>query len=345
MQQPLYGLIGGKLGHSYSKIIHEKIADYTYELMPLPTEAEARTFMEKRAFAAINVTIPYKQFVIPYCDVVDPKAQAIGAVNTIVNRDGKLYGYNPDYAGFAYLAGAHGVDFAGKTVLILGTGGTHSTVTAVCRDGGAKEILTASRTGKGDALLYSEAMHRPDVQIIVNTTPCGMFPNVGQCLIDPKAFPALEAVLDVVYNPFRTELLLRAEDCGVTAAGGFEMLVAQAVFAEEGEDAFRRYETDVLAEIAKGNSQVIACGGGVIKSPANTRALRQNGPVLWVRRPLEALATGGRPLSKGGAALKQLEAERTPLYEAASTVVLENNGSLTAAVDKAVQLFEADERL
>ena len=207
MQQPLYGLIGGKLGHSYSKIIHEKIADYTYELLPLPTEAEARTFMEKRAFAAINVTIPYKQFVIPYCDVVDPKAQAIGAVNTIVNRDGKLYGYNTDYAGFAYLAGAHGVDFAGKTVLILGTGGTHSTVTAVCRDGGAKEILTASRTGKGDALLYSEAMHRPDVQIIVNTTPCGMFPNVGQCLIDPKAFPALEAVLDVVYNPFRTELL------------------------------------------------------------------------------------------------------------------------------------------
>ena len=104
--------------------------------------------MEKRAFAAINVTIPYKQLVIPYCDEVDPKAKAIGAVNTIVNRDGKLYGYNTDYAGFAYLAKAHGVDFADKTVLILGTGGTHSTVTAVCRDGGAKEILTASRTGR-----------------------------------------------------------------------------------------------------------------------------------------------------------------------------------------------------
>ena len=216
MQQPLYGLIGGKLGHSYSKIIHEQIADYTYDLLPLPTGAEARAFMEKRAFAAINVTIPYKQLVIPYCDEVDPKAKAIGAVNTIVNRDGKLYGYNTDYAGFAYLAKAHGVDFADKTVLILGTGGTHSTVAAVCRDGGAKEILTASRTGKDGALLYSEAMHRRDVQIIVNTTPCGMFPNVGQCLIDPKAFPALEAVLDVVYNPFRTELLLRAEDCGVT---------------------------------------------------------------------------------------------------------------------------------
>ena len=419
MQQPQYGLIGGKLGHSYSKIIHEQIADYTYELMPLPTEAEARAFMEKRTFASINVTIPYKQLVIPYCDVVDPKAQAIGAVNTIVNRDGKLYGYNTDYAGFAYLAKAHGVDFAGKTVLILGTGGTHSTVTAVCRDGGAKEILTASRTGKDGALLYSEAMHRRDVQIVVNTTPCGMYPNVGQCLIDPKAFPRLEAVLDVIYNPFRTELLLRAEDCGVTAAGGFEMLVAQAVFAaehftgktldsaaiipdvsrrlrhelanvsiigmpgcgkstvgaalakrlgkkfvdldaeierrtgytipdifaQEGEAAFRRYEADVLADIAKGNSQVIACGGGVIKNPANSRALRQNGPVLWVRRPLERLATGGRPLSKGGAALKQLEAERTPLYSAASTAVLENNGTLAEAVERAVELFKKDETL
>ena len=376
MQQPLYGLIGGKLGHSYSKIIHEQIADYTYDLLPLPTEAEARSFMQARAFTAINVTIPYKQLVIPYCDVVDPKAKAIGAVNTIVNRDGRLYGYNTDYAGFSYLAKAHGVDFADKTVLILGTGGTHSTVAAVCRDGGAREILTASRTGRDGALLYSEAMHRRDVQIIVNTTPCGMYPNVGQCLIDPKAFPRLEAVLDVVYNPFRTELLLRAEDCGVTAAGGFEMLVAQAVFAAEhftgstlDTDTMipaisRRLRhqlanvsligmpgcgkstvAEVLAEVAKGNSQVIACGGGVVKNPANSRALRQNGPVLWVRRPLSRLATRGRPLSKGGEALRQMEAERTPLYTAAATAELENNATLTEAVDKAVELFEADETL
>ena len=389
MEQTRYGLIGSKLGHSYSKIIHEQIADYTYELMPLPTEDEARAFMERRDFAAINVTIPYKQLVIPYCDVVDPKAAAIGAVNTIVNRDGRLYGYNTDYAGFAYLARAHGVDFAGKTVLILGTGGTHSTVTAVCKDGGAAEILTASRTGKGDALTYEEAMRRKDVQVIVNTTPCGMYPNVGQCLIDPAAFPALEAVLDVVYNPFRTELLLRAEGHHIPAASGFEMLVAQAVFAaehftgkaldadtlipavsrqlrhelanisiigmpgcgkstigaalakklgktfidldaeierrtghnipdifaQEGEAAFRRYEAETLADVAKQNRQIIACGGGIIKTPANVRALRQNGPVLWVRRPTEKLATGGRPLSKGGAALKQLEEERTPLYD------------------------------
>lgn len=419
MEQTLYGLIGAKLGHSYSKIIHEQLAGYQYELIPLPTEAEARAFMERRAFTAINVTIPYKQLVIPYCDEIDPKAKAIGAVNTIVNRGGKLYGYNTDYAGFAYLARAHNIDFAGKTVLILGTGGTHSTVEAVCRDGGAGAILSASRTGKFGALTYNEAMRRRDVQIIVNTTPCGMYPNVGQCLLDPTAFPALEAVLDVIYNPFRTELLLRAEEHGITAAGGFEMLVAQAVyaaqhftgrfyatdsviptasrrlrrqlanvsligmpgcgkstigaalakrlgktfvdldeeierrtgnnipdiFAREGEEAFRRYEAETLADVAKHTGQIIACGGGVIKNPANVRALRQNGSVLWVQRPLGKLATGGRPLSQGGAALKQLQAERTPLYQAAADAVLDNSSTLAAAVQAAVQLLESERLL
>ena len=419
MEQTLYGLIGAKLGHSYSKIIHEQLAGYQYELIPLPTEAEARAFMERRAFTAINVTIPYKQLVIPYCDEIDPKAKAIGAVNTIVNRGGKLYGYNTDYAGFAYLARAHNIDFAGKTVLILGTGGTHSTVEAVCRDGGAGTILSASRTGKFGALTYNEAMRRRDVQIIVNTTPCGMYPNVGQCLLDPTAFPALEALLDVIYNPFRTELLLRAEEHGITAAGGFEMLVAQAVyaaqhftgrfyatdsviptasrrlrrqlanvsligmpgcgkstigsalakqlgktfvdldeeierrtgnnipdiFAREGEEAFRRYEAETLADVAKHTGQIIACGGGVIKNPANVRALRQNGSVLWVQRPLGKLATGGRPLSQGGAALKQLQAERTPLYQAAADAVLDNSSTLAAAVQAAVQLLESDRLL
>ncbi|WP_295340500.1 shikimate kinase [uncultured Subdoligranulum sp.] len=416
MEQTLYGLIGAKLGHSYSKIIHEQLAGYQYELIPLPTEAEARAFMEKRAFTAINVTIPYKQLVIPYCDVIDPKAKEIGAVNTIVNRGGKLYGYNTDYTGFAYLARVHDVDFAGKTVLILGTGGTHSTVEAVCRDGGAQTILTASRTGKYGALTYNEAMRRQDVQIIVNTTPCGMYPNVGQCMLDPTAFPALEAVLDVVYNPFRTELLLRAAEHGIKTAGGFEMLVAQAVyaaqyftgrffatdsviptasrrlqhqlanisligmpgcgkstigaalakrlnktfvdldeeierrtgnnipdiFAREGEEAFRRYEAETLADIGKRTGQVIACGGGIIKTPANVHALRQNGCVLWVQRPLGKLATRGRPLSQGGAALKQLQAERTPLYRDASDAVLDNSTTLNAVVQAAVQLFESD---
>ena len=414
MAQPLYGLIGARLGHSYSKIIHEKIADYTYTLLPLPTEAEARAFFEKREFAAVNVTIPYKQMVIPCCDEVDPRAKAIGAVNTVVNRGGKLYGYNTDYAGFAYLAKAHGVDFAGKTVLVLGTGGTHATVSAVCRDGGAKEILTASRTGKGGALTYEQAAARSDVQIVVNTTPCGMYPQTGQCLLDIAALPQLQAVLDVVYNPFSTELVLRAKDRGLVAAGGFEMLVAQAVyaaeyftgrtldcetlipkisrelqkelqnvvligmpgcgkstvgavlaqklgktfvdadaeierrtgkaipdiFAQEGEEAFRRYEADVIADLTRQNRQVIACGGGVVKTPQNLHALRQNGPVLWVQRPIEKLATSGRPLSKGGEALRRMEHERLPLYRAAATGTVCNDGALTDTVTAALHLLK-----
>ena len=414
MAQPLYGLIGAKLGHSYSKIIHEKIADYTYTLLPLPTEAEARAFFEKREFAAVNVTIPYKQMVIPCCDEVDPRAKAIGAVNTVVNRGGKLYGYNTDYAGFAYLAKAHGVDFAGKTVLVLGTGGTHATVSAVCRDGGAKEILTASRTGKDGALTYEQAAARSDVQIIVNTTPCGMYPQTGQCLLDIAALPQLQAVLDVVYNPFSTELVLRAKDRGLVAAGGFEMLVAQAVyaaeyftgraldcetlipkisrelqkelqnvvligmpgcgkstvgaalaqklgktfvdadaeierrtgkaipdiFAQEGEEAFRRYEADVIADLTRQNRQVIACGGGVVKTPQNLHALRQNGPVLWVQRPIEKLATAGRPLSKGSEALRRMEHERLPLYRAAATGAVCNDGALTDTVTAALHLLK-----
>ena len=414
MAQPLYGLIGAKLGHSYSKIIHEKIADYTYTLLPLPTEAEARAFFEKREFAAVNVTIPYKQMVIPCCDEVDPRAKAIGAVNTVVNRGGKLYGYNTDYAGFAYLAKAHGVDFAGKTVLVLGTGGTHATVSAVCRDGGAKEILTASRTGKDGALTYEQAAARSDVQIVVNTTPCGMYPQTGQCLLDIAALPQMEAVLDVVYNPFSTELVLRAKDRGLVAAGGFEMLVAQAVyaaeyftgrtldcetlipkisrelqkelqnvvligmpgcgkstvgavlaqklgktfvdadaeierrtgkaipdiFAQEGEETFRRYEADVIADLTRQNRQVIACGGGVVKTPQNLHALRQNGPVLWVQRPIEKLATAGRPLSKGSEALRRMAHERLPLYRAAATGAVCNDGSLADTVTAALHLLK-----
>ena len=159
-----YGLIGAKLGHSYSKIIHEMLLpQYPYELHPLPTEAEARQFLEQRPFQAINVTIPYKQLVIPYCEAVDERASAIGAVNTIVNRDGKLYGHNTDFGGFLYMVKAHGVSLRGKTVLILGTGGTHNTVAAVCRSEGAAEILTVSRRAGEGRLDYAQAAARTDV--------------------------------------------------------------------------------------------------------------------------------------------------------------------------------------
>ena len=142
-----YGLIGGALGHSYSKLIHEQLCGYPYELCPLPAEADARAFLRARAFKAVNVTIPYKRLALECCDEADPRAAAIGAVNTLVNRGGRLFGYNTDYDGFSYLARAHGVNFSGRTVLVLGTGGTSRTVTEAAKAGGAKEVLYASRAG------------------------------------------------------------------------------------------------------------------------------------------------------------------------------------------------------
>ena len=411
-----YGLIGAKLGHSYSKIIHEAVCGYSYELHPLPTEKEAHAFMQAKAFKAINVTIPYKKLVIPYCDEVEPRAAAIGAVNTVVNRDGKLYGYNTDYTGFAYLARCHGVKFAGAVVLVLGTGGTHNTVTAVCQDAGAKQVLTASRTGKDGALTYEEAQQHPEINIIINTTPAGMYPNNGSCLLDLHAFPKLEAVLDCVYNPFRTELLLRAEELGVPAYCGFEMLVAQAVyaaeyflsrkfddaageigritaalrrdmlnvaligmpssgkstvgralaerlgkkfidldeeivkadgrsipdiFAAEGEDGFRAKESAQTARFAKEGRQLLSCGGGIIKRGENLRALHQNGVVLFLDRPLDALTVGGgRPLSSSTEALKKMEAARRPLYLAAADAVIPNSGTVEDAVTAAMEALD-----
>ena len=252
------------------------------------------------------------------------------------------------------------MDFAGKTVLVLGTGGTHATVSAVCRDGGAKEILTASRTGRNGALTYAQAAARSDVQVVINTTPCGMYPQTGQCLLDVAALPQLEAVLDVVYNPFATELVLRAKDRGLVAVGGFEMLVAQAVYAAEhfigkpldSETLIPQISRELQKELQNvvligmpgcGKSTVgavIACGGGVVKTPENRHALRQNGPVLWVQRPLDKLATAGRPLSKGGAALREMEQERLPLYRAASTAALCNDGALADTVAAALHLLK-----
>ena len=199
-----YGLIGSKLGHSYSKIIHEMLCGYHYDLCPLPTEEEARAFLTRRQFKAINVTIPYKRLVMEYCTYIDPRAKAIGAVNTVVNKNGLLYGYNTDYLGFAHLCDAHGVDFAGKTVLILGTGGTHNTTSAVARDKGAARVLTVSRTpdaAKGQ-LSYEEAVFS-GAQIVINTTPAGMYPNVGVCSLDVAKCPGWKLYWTWCTTPIR----------------------------------------------------------------------------------------------------------------------------------------------
>lgn len=228
-----YGCIGEKLTHSFSKIIHSKIADYNYELKEIAKE-DLDAFMKKADFKAINVTIPYKQAVIPYLYEISETAKKIGAVNTIVNRGGKLYGYNTDYEGMRALIKRQGADLKKKKVLVLGSGGTSKTAAAVAESLGASEVYRVSRGGNDGAVTYEYALsHHTDAEAIINTTPCGMFPNIGDTAIDISLFPKLKSVTDAVYNPLSSALVTEARENGINAVGGLYMLVAQAVFASE----------------------------------------------------------------------------------------------------------------
>lgn len=228
-----YGCIGKKLTHSFSKEIHSHLADYTYELIEL-AEEEISSFFKKKDFEAINVTIPYKQTVIPYLDSVSDIAQRIGAVNTIVNRDGKLCGYNTDYYGMKALIERVGLELSGKKVLVLGTGGTSKTAQVVADDMGANEIFVVSRKKTNEYIDYNDAItYHSDAQIIINTTPSGMYPDCESMPLNISAFDRLEGVVDAVYNPLCTNLVLDARAKGIKAEGGLYMLVMQAVVAVE----------------------------------------------------------------------------------------------------------------
>lgn len=228
-----YGLIGEKLGHSYSKDIHEMLADYTYDICPL-TKDEFKTFMEKHEFNAINVTIPYKRDVIPYLYEMDDNAKAIGAVNTIVNKDGKLYGHNTDFSGFYYMLRKHGIDVAGKKCVVLGDGGASKAIVAVLQKMQAKEIIIVDIIETETAITYDElfASHT-DAEFIANCSPVGMYPKCDASPVDLTKFPKCEAVADVIYNPLETKLVAQAKELGMTGVNGLEMLVAQALYAVE----------------------------------------------------------------------------------------------------------------
>ena len=228
-----YGLIGEKLGHSFSKDVHARLFDYSYEPREIARE-DFDAFMKSKDFKAINVTIPYKQMVIPHLDFVDETAKKIGAVNTIVNRDGKLYGYNTDFFGMRALILKNGIEVEGKKVLILGSGGTSKTAYAVAESLGAKEIYRVSRSGRDGSITYADAENcHNDAEIIINTTPCGMYPQIDAAALDISKFTKLSGVVDAVYNPINTKLVCDAKKRGIKAVGGLYMLVAQAVYAAE----------------------------------------------------------------------------------------------------------------
>ena len=228
-----YGCIGGKLSHSFSKIIHNDLCDYEYELKEIPRD-KLDSFMKQRDFKAINVTIPYKQDVIPYLDFISDTAKSIGAVNTVVNNGGYLYGYNTDFSGMTALIKRNNIGISSKKVLVLGSGGTSKTAVAVANSLGALSVYRVSRSGNDGAITYEQAYYRHrDAQIIINTTPCGMYPNIGKSAVDISRFSSLSGVVDAVYNPLKSQLVVEAQKAGIPAIGGLYMLVAQAAFAVE----------------------------------------------------------------------------------------------------------------
>ena len=391
-----YGLIGERLGHSHSPKIHGLLADYDYQLRELSPE-ELPAFLEARDFRGLNVTIPYKKTVLPWCGALGEGARRIGCVNTLVRQaDGTLFGDNTDYYGFCTTLRRGGVDPKGRHCLVLGSGGTSLTATKALEDLGAASVERVSRSG---TLNYENVYDRTDAEIIVNTTPVGMFPNNGNAAVDLSRFPHLKGVADVVYNPLKTAFLLQAEALGIPHAGGLPMLVAQAkraaelftgeeisdekmeavlrqvkadvtnlvligmpgsgkstlgrlaaelldrpfldadsfiveragmsipeIFEKEGEEGFRKRETEALAELGKRSGVVIATGGGAVLRSENLPLLRQNGWICRLRRPVEELPLEGRPLSASPQRLKEMEAEREPYYAAAADWVLSNVG-------------------
>lgn len=388
------GLLGRKLGHSYSPQIHGLLGSYDYKLFEKEPE-EVGDFLKNGDFTGLNVTIPYKKDVIPYLSQLSPVAKRLGAVNTIVRRqDGSLIGHNTDYFGFRYLVERSGLIVSGKKVLVLGSGGASNTAVAVLQELGA-QVVIISRSGENN---YQNLHLHQDASVIVNTTPVGMYPNTGISPIDLNLFPQLEGVLDAIYNPARTQILLDAEKRGLVAMNGLWMLVAQAkesaewftgsaidqdkipeihaclrrqmenivligmpgcgkstigrllaqhtgkkfvdaddalearlgrkitdIIPQDGENAFRRMESDTLAELGKQSGLVIATGGGCVTRERNYPLLHQNGTILWLNRQLHKLPTEGRPLSQPGK-LQEMFAQRQSLYRQFADAEISNDG-------------------
>ena len=401
------GLLGRVLGHSYSPEIHKKLGSYAYRLYEVEPE-NLEDFLKEGRFSGLNVTIPYKKAVIPYLQELTPIAKRLGAVNTIVRKsDGSLLGHNTDYFGFLTMVRHSKLEVAGKKALVLGSGGASNMAVAALRDLGA-QVVVISRKGENT---YENLSRHADASVIVNATPVGMYPQVGVSHVDLSLFNRLEGVLDLIYNPARTRILLDAEAKGCRVENGLLMLVAQAwesaqwftgqkleekqifsihrqmrnqmenlvligmpgcgkstlgalaakmlnrtfvdadeelekkygsipeIFRTQGEEGFRKLETQILGELGKQSSLVIATGGGCVTRQENYDLLRQNGRIFYICRELSELPRDGRPLSQSQG-IQALYEKRKPLYEAFADVTLENSSSPRDCAERIISQWE-----
>ncbi len=385
------GLLGRTLGHSYSPLIHRLFGDPSYELFPREPE-EVEALLLQGSWDGLNVTIPYKKDAARLCRVLTPLAKELGSVNTLYkDAEGRLCGHNTDWSGFLFMTRQLKTNWAGKKALVLGTGGASVTVQSVLKFLGC-QVVVISRQGEYH---YGNLHLHKDASFVVNATPVGMYPNNGAAPLSLEQFPALEGVLDLIYNPVRTALCLEAETLGIPFVSGLSMLVAQAAEARKywdgaeipeevcatvcaqvrqsmenlvligmpgsgkttvgqllaraldrpfvdtdqllaekigsvpefltkyGEEAFRKEETAVLAEAGKRSGLVLATGGGVVTRRENYPLLHQNGQIIWLRRPLEALSTEGRPLSQRDG-VNALYEQREPLYRQFADLTVDN---------------------
>ena len=401
------GLLGRKLGHSYSPMLHALLGDYEYLLYEREPE-QVGDFLLHGDWDALNVTIPYKKTVVPYMSELSEAAAALQSVNTILRRaDGSLYGDNTDVYGFSYMLRRSGARPDGKKALVLGSGGASVTVCQVLRQLGA-QVVVVSRSGEDN---YENLSRHRDARLIVNATPVGMYPQNGSAPLSLRGFPACESVLDLIYNPDRTALLLEAEKLGIPHANGLSMLAAQAkrgselftgrtlddgeieraisalqrslqnivligmpgcgkstvarrlsgalnrpvyetdrmieeragmsipkIFETQGEDAFRALETEVLRDVGKLSGAILSTGGGCVTRAENYAPLHQNGRIVWLRRPLAALPTEGRPLSQKHSPEQLYEARRA-LYERFADVQVENDRAVEETVRKVLEVI------
>lgn len=410
------GLIGDPLGHSFSPRLHAAFGTADYELHPIPAEA-LPAFFRERAFEGVNVTIPHKIAVIPLLDELHPSAEECGAVNTVVNRGGKLTGYNTDIFGMSFALAHAGISLSGRHVVILGSGGTSHTARALAKREGAASVTVVSRSGEVN---YSNISELVETEIVINTTPVGMFPHADASPVDLALFPRLRGVFDAVFNPLRTRLIEQAENLGVPVASGLLMLTAQAkaasilfrggdysepspasevgaeilnvwrevtaeltnivligmpssgkttvgtllaerlrrplidtdaeterrtgktvpeLFAEGGEENFRKEERLTVSECARETGVIIATGGGAPMFPENRAALAGNGFVVLILRDTEKLDTTGRPLSRDLDTLKAMYKVRMPVYKAFADAEAVNNDTPSACAEFILEKF------